>query len=136
VHRQAVGDRVATDGSQLFFVPASTGLPRNHGHNSNIERQQYTDVLDSASARKKPPQKKPPPMATKPPPRAKKQPSITTTCAIKGCTLGTVLHANHKCYNKFGRVFHNLCAQMMNDLCDNDNELDMYCSMECKRGKE
>jgi hypothetical protein len=102
VHRQAVGDGVATDGSQLFFVPASTDLPPNHGHNPTIERQQYTDVLDSASAGKKPPQKKPPPIATKPAPTAKKLPPITTTCAIKGCTFGTVLHANHKCYNKCG----------------------------------
>jgi hypothetical protein len=53
VHRQAVGDGVATDGSRLFFVPASTGLPCNHGHNSNIERQQYADVLDSVSAHKR-----------------------------------------------------------------------------------
>jgi hypothetical protein len=135
-YEKTEGDGMAMDGSRLFFVPASAGLPRDHGHNSNIERQQYADVLDLASTRKKkPPKKKPPPMPKKPPPIANKPPPITTTCAIKGCTFGTVLHANHKCYNKCGRVFHNLCAQM-NDLCDNDNELDMYCSMEYKRSKE
>jgi hypothetical protein len=123
--RQANGDGVANDGSRLFVCTTTTGLQRNYGDNSNIGRQRYAaEILDPASARKKPP-----------PPTAKKPPPITTTCAIKGCTFENELQASHKCYNKCGRVFHNLCAQM-NDLCDNDNELDMYCSMECKRSKK
>jgi hypothetical protein len=145
-HRQAVGDGVATDGS-LLFVRHTTGLPCNYGDNSNIGRARYAAVLDSE--RKMPARKKPPPIAKtkpaqkrvakkpaqkRPPPMAKRLPP-STTCAIKGCNFGTRLQADHKCYNKCGRVFHNLCAQM-NDLCDNDNELDMYCSMECKRSKK
>ncbi len=115
-HHQAVGDGVGTDGSVLF-VHHSTGLPRNYGDNSNIGRKQYAATLDSA--------------LKMPAPRTAKKPPPATNCAIKGCTFGTALNADHKCYNKCGRVFHNLCAQM-NDLCDNDNKLDMYCSMECK----
>jgi hypothetical protein len=135
-HRQAVGDGVATDGS-LLFVRHTTGLPRNYGDNSNIGRARYAAVLDSE--RKMPARKKPPPSAKTPaqkrlPPMAK-TPPLTTMCAIKGCNFGTRLQADHKCYNKCGRVFHNLCAQA-NNLCDNDNELDMYCSMECKRSKK
>jgi hypothetical protein len=133
--REKEDGRVATDGNQLFFVPASAGLPRNHGHNSNIERQQYGDDLDSASAQKKLRQKKPPLMAKKPPSKAKKPPPITTTCAIKGCTHGTVLDADHTCYNRCGQFLHSLCAQT-NNLCDKDNELNKYCSMECKISKE
>jgi murein DD-endopeptidase MepM/ murein hydrolase activator NlpD len=129
-HRQVAGDGVATDGS-LLFVRHSTGLRLNYGDNSNIGRKQYADVLDSASAGKKPAaRKKTPPMAKKPPPI-----TTLTSCAIKGCTFGTVIQASHKCYNKCGRLFHNLCAQV-NDLCDDDNELDMYCSIECKRSKK
>ena len=115
-HRQAVGDGVGTDGS-LLFVHHSTGLRRNYGDNSNIGRKRYAATLDSALA-----------------PRTAKKPPPTTNCAIEGCTFGTALKADHKCYNKCGRVFHNLCAQGK-DLCDDDNELDMYCSMECKRSK-
>ena len=111
--RQVAGGGVAMDGSPSF-VSRPTGLRRNCGDNSNIGRHQHAEVLDSEQ-----------PTAKKPPP--------TTTCAIKGCTCGTVMKADHKCYNKCGRVFHNLCAQM-NDLCDNDNELDTCCSVECKRG--
>jgi hypothetical protein len=78
-------------------------------------------------AQKQPPP--PPPMAKKPPPMA--------TCAIEGCTVGTVLHADHKCHDKCGQVFHNTCARG-NGLCDNDNdnELDVCCSVECKRSKK
>jgi len=139
-HRQAVGDGVATDGSVLF-VRHSTGLRRNYGDNSNVGRQLYRKVLDQSAqkqpaqkqpARKQPAQKKParkkpaPPTAKKKPPPAAKQPPPTTTCAVEGCTLGdTTIVADHKCYNKCGRVFHNLCAQMKH-LCDDENELDMY----------
>jgi hypothetical protein len=131
-HRQATGDGVATDGSRLFVRRPTGSLPRNYGDNSNIGRERYAATLDSAQrrvpARKDPP---PPPTAKRPPPPTAKRPPPTTTCAIEGCTVGAVQHADHKCYNQCGRVFHNMCAQM-NDLCDNDNELNMYCSMDCK----
>jgi hypothetical protein len=141
--------RGSDDGS-LLFVHHSTGLPRNYGDNYNVGRQLHAEVLDSERkqpakqpARKKPPQNKPPPMAKKPPRLTKKPPPMaaknlpqTTTCAIQGCTLGgTPMLADHKCYNKCGQVFHNLCAQM-NDLCDEDNELDVCCSLECNRSKK
>ena len=125
-HRQAAGDGVAKDGSLLFVRHSTGGLPCNYGDNSNVGRQLYAKVLDSE--RKQPAQKNPPPMAKRPPP--------TKACAIEGSNLGgTALQADHKCYNKCGRVFHNFCAQL-NDLCDDYNELDMYCSMECKRSKK
>jgi hypothetical protein len=60
------------------------------------------------------------------------RPPPMTTCAIKGCTFGTVVHSDHKCCNQCGRVFYNMFAQM-NNLCDDDHELNMCCSMECKR---
>mgnify|MGYP000040307265 CR=1 FL=1 len=116
---------MATDGSLLFVR-----LRRNHGDNSNmVGRERYVlAVLDSE--RKMPARKKPPPAIM-----AKNLPQ-TTTCAIQGCTFGgSPMQADHKCHNKCGRVFHNLCAQMK-DLCDDDNELDMCCSMECKRSKK
>jgi hypothetical protein len=143
-HRQVAGDAVATDGSRLFVQRPPAGLPLNHGDNSYIGRQRYAKVLDSAEkqpARKKPPRtttarKKKPPRTTtaqkKPPPTTIESPP---TCAIQGCAFGTGLIADHKCHNKCGRVFHNLCAQA-NDLCDDYNELDMYCSMECKRSNK
>jgi hypothetical protein len=114
---QVAGDGVETDDS-LLFVSRPAGLRRNYVDNSNIGRKQYTEVLDSEQPTAKKPAKKPPP---------------TTTCAIQGCTFGTVIQADHKCYNKCGRVLHNMCAQN-NDMCDDDNELHMYRSMECKKG--
>jgi hypothetical protein len=105
-HRQAAGDGVATNGS-LSFVRRPTGLRRNHGDNSNIVgRERYAAVLDSE--RKMPARKKPPPAIM-----AKNLPQ-TTTCAIQGCIFGgsPTMQADHKCHNKCGRVFHNLCAQM------------------------
>jgi hypothetical protein len=122
----ATRDGVATDGSQSL-VRRSTGLPRNCGDNSNVGRERHAATLDSQRKMpaRKMAQKQPPP----PPPMA--------TCAIEGCTVGTVLHADHKCRDKRGRVFHNMCARG-NGLCDNDNdnELDVRCSVECKRSKK
>jgi hypothetical protein len=51
-----------------------------------------------------------------------------------GMKGAAALHAAHKRHNKWGRVSHNMRAQG-NGLCDNDNELDMHCSVECKRSK-
>jgi hypothetical protein len=45
VHRQAAGDAVGTDGTRLY-VHHPPGLPRNHGHNSSIERARYAALLD------------------------------------------------------------------------------------------
>ena len=58
-----------------------------------------------------------------------------TTCAIQGCIMGADMLPGHKCHNKCGRLLHNLCAQE-HDLCDDNNELHMYCSKECKRSKK
>jgi hypothetical protein len=132
-HRQVAGDAVATDGSLMFVrQPPIDQLPPNYGDNSNISRKRYAQVLDSGS-RKQPARKKPPRTTTA---GRKKPPPTTTiesppTCAIQGCTVGTNLKADHKCHNKCGRFFHNLCAQA-NDLCEEGNELNMYCCMECK----
>lgn len=54
------------------------------------------------------------------------------TCPIPGCTWATLM-ANHPCYRAGCTKFvHNLCAQGSN-LCDDDNEeLNMYCSIQCK----
>ena len=126
---------MGTDGS-LLFVRHQTGLPRDFGDNSNEGRRLRAAILDSE--KKKPARKDPPPAIGKsrlPPPMAKKLPQATT-CAIEGCAFGgTPMQADHKCHNKCGRVFHNLCAQD-NDLCDEDNELDVCRSMECKRSEK
>jgi len=56
-------------------------------------------------------------------------------CPIPGCTWA-LLMANHPCYRAgCTKYVHNLCAQGSN-LCDDNNELNMYCSVQCKlRGR-
>ena len=58
-----------------------------------------------------------------------------TTCAIQGCIMGADMLPGHKCHDKCGRLLHNLCAQER-DLCDDNNELDVCCSEECKRSEK
>jgi hypothetical protein len=50
-------------------------------------------------------------------------------CCIAGCTWQQ-LELNHHCY-RCRKEVHNMCAQA-NNLCGTDNELNMYCSLECK----
>jgi len=53
-------------------------------------------------------------------------------CPIPGCKWPQNV-PDHRCYRRTcGNLVHNLCAQT-NDLCDDDNELNMYCSVNCKR---
>jgi len=52
-------------------------------------------------------------------------------CPVPGCIWATLL-ANHPCYRAgCTKYVHNLCAQGSN-LCDDENELNMYCSAQCK----
>lgn len=68
---------------------------------------------------------------TTPPEGTSRGPSVGT-CPIPGCTW-TTLMANHPCYRAgCTKYVHNLCAQSSN-LCDDDNELNMYCSVQCKQ---
>jgi hypothetical protein len=125
--------------SALGAEPAATPARRKKPPQQTTARRKKPPQQTTAR-QKKPPQtarqKKPTPRTAEP--TTNELPTSTTkptTCAIKGCTFGTALKADHKCYNKCGRVVHNLCAQA-NNLCDEDNELDMYCSIECKRSKK
>ena len=58
---------------------------------------------------------------------------LTNACQIAGCAGGPN-RPGHHCYNCRALV-HNLCAQG-NGLCSDDNELNMYCSQQCKQQKE
>jgi hypothetical protein len=52
-------------------------------------------------------------------------------CPIRGCTNPTLDH-DHPCFRQGCPCYvHNFCARM-NDLLDDDNELNMYCSESCK----
>jgi hypothetical protein len=56
--------------------------------------------------------------------------SVPGKCGIEGCTnVGLV--PDHPCYSKCGQFVHNLCAQE-NRLVHDDNELDMFCSVQCQ----
>ena len=56
-------------------------------------------------------------------------------CAVPGCIMN-IMKPNHKCHAEgCSKLIHNLCAQRWN-LTSNDNELDMYCSLQCKQKTE
>ena len=55
---------------------------------------------------------------------------IVGHCCIIGCTCSE-LELNHRCY-RCRAVVHNLCAQD-NHLCDDENEVILYCSTKCKQ---
>ena len=58
--------------------------------------------------------------------------SFPTQCPIPGC-MDRRNKPDHPCY-QIGccRLIHNLCAQSAG-LCSSKNELNMFCSKECKR---
>ena len=133
--RAAVGDAVGQDGT-LLHVHQPIGLPRNCGDSSAIERRLHTEraleaVLPAAATRRAVAATA---RTTNRATTATEAPTTAGVCAVAGCTWD-VLVGDHPCYNKCGRYVHNLCAQT-NNLCSEDNPLNMYCSLECKQNKE
>lgn len=55
-------------------------------------------------------------------------------CSIVGCTYPEQELNRHHCSNCRAET-HNLCAQN-NNLCDDDREHLMYCSLTCKQAKQ
>jgi hypothetical protein len=104
--------RTSARSSGLFINNALRGTRQNHGRNSLIERQQYSQSLDRAFTRRE-----------------------KGICQIENCAFDNLV-ADHPCYNDTCSKFvHNLCAQGAGLTSDN-NELNMYCSFACKNAKE
>jgi hypothetical protein len=88
-----------------------TQVNRNHGDNSTIQRQEYQQQLAQRIDGGKP-----------------TSPGI---CIIPGCQHSSLVN-DHPCYRRACDNFvHNLCAQSKGLCCD-DNEVNMFCSVQCK----
>lgn len=108
--RAAIGDAVAVDGTVLFVGRRPGSHAPNIGDNSTVSRTRYTNSLSQAASA-----------------------SGGTPCAITGCSWSQLV-PDHHCHNSRDcrKLVHNLCAQGAN-LCSAINELNMHCSMACKR---
>ena len=98
--------------TRMFVHPATQQLDRNHGDNSRIHRERYMNELGRALDERK----------------------DGTVCPIPGCMMNHPrgLKPTHHCHgNGCSSRVHNLCAQRLN-LCSRTNELNMYCSAQCK----
>ena len=116
--RNRVGDAAGKDGSRLY-IGWRMGAGRvqvNHGNVSSFEWHAYSQHLQSAMQQKKVPVSKMP-----------------GCCSIHGCSW-TNLAPDHRCHNCRDAGIHNMCTQEKR--LTGANELDMYCSEECKKAVE
>ena len=99
---------VSKDGTQLYTSSMRKNmLEQNHGDSSSISREQYKKrILEALDSNKK------------------------GHCTIEGGCKFPQLAADHHCY-KCRAVLHNLCVQSVS-LQSKANELNLYCSQECK----
>ena len=105
--RARVGDAVATDGTVLYTRQPTGRILHNNGDNSRNARDRYVSLLDGVVN------------------------NGGTPCYIPGCAWARNV-PDHPCYRRLcTRLIHNLCAQA-NNLTDDDNELNMFCSPACK----
>jgi hypothetical protein len=89
-----------------------TQMNQNHGDNSTIQRNQYRQQLAQTLDGGKP-----------------TSPGI---CIIPGCRNSHMVN-DHPCYHSGCKNYvHNMCAQSKG-LCMDGNELNMFCSVVCKR---
>jgi hypothetical protein len=109
--RAREGDAVANDGTVLF-MRRTNQLPSNNGDNSTISRSRYRESLATLAG------------------------AASTPCPIPGCKWSHQVPA-HKCYNSHHckNKVHCLCAQSTG-LSDDDNELNVFCSLACKQQKQ
>ena len=104
--RARVGDAVAADGTVLYTRQPTGNVLHNNGDNSRNARDRYVSLLDGVV-------------------------NNGTPCCIPGCAWSRNV-PDHPCYrNSCTSLIHNLCAQA-NNLTDDDNELNMFCSPACK----